>query len=246
MTARVWRYILAAGAVLISYQAAAIAQDPGDGGGQGDIASSDRSFDEIHAAYLDETGLQLERPVEALEVNPPRNPSGFWRFLADLLSAMGPLFQVIFYGGLAAIVGGVLYFIVTQVTDFRFNWQRGDKRGPTDDVLETLRPDADAARSLLAEADALAREGRFGEAVHLLLFRSIEDIQSRRKMRLSEALTAREIGDLSALPAAPRRALQPIIRLVERNFFGGRALAEADWQSARQSYETFAFGEAWG
>ena len=41
-------------------------------------------------------------------------------------------------------------------------------------------PEEAGARSWLEEADALAREGRFAEAIHHLLFRSVEDICRRR------------------------------------------------------------------
>jgi hypothetical protein len=114
-----------------------------------------------------------------------------------------------------------------------------------DDHLVDLRPDAAAARSLLEEADALARQGRFAEAVHLLLFRSIEDIQERVDGGVPNSLTAREIAALGKLPARARRALAPIIQVVERSFFGGRAVEADGWQEARSSYEDFAFGEGW-
>ena len=94
-------------------------------------------------------------------------------------------------------------------------------------------------------ADALAKEGKFSEAVHLILFRSIEDIQSRQKQRIPTALTAREIERLEGLPERPRNALRPIISLVERSFFGGHKLDAESWASARSAYEDFAFGEAW-
>jgi hypothetical protein len=47
------------------------------------------------------------------------------------------------------------------------------------------------------------------------------------------------------LPDRVRNALTPIIRIVERSFFGGRDVDEAGWKQARASYHAFAFGEAW-
>ncbi|MEL7454518.1 MAG: hypothetical protein AAGJ50_14215, partial [Pseudomonadota bacterium] len=130
--------------------------------------------------------------------------------------------------------------------NLRLDPLRKRKSETQDDIIASVRPDETTALSLLEEADALARAGKYAEAVHLLLFRSIADIQERRPGRLSTALTAREIGALSDLPARPRTALAPIIALVERSFFGGQPLLEVDWKDARSSYETFAFGDVWG
>lgn len=112
-------------------------------------------------------------------------------------------------------------------------------------MLTDIRPDGDRARSLLEEADALAREGKFAEAVHLLLFRSIEDVQERLEGGVPTSMTAREIAGLGSLPERARRALRPIIQIVENSFFGGRDVDAAGWQSARRSYEDFAFGDGW-
>ena len=81
--------------------------------------------------------------------------------------------------------------------------------------------------------------------MHLLLFRSIEDIQTRIEIGVPRSLTAREIGKLGFLPDRARTALSPIIAIVERSFFGGRDVDESGWHTARASYEDFAFGEQW-
>ena len=208
----------------------------------------DADFDALHRQYLADDALQLERPVD--EVDPPKPPSSlrFPEWLGDFLAALGPVFQIVFYAGIAAVIAAVLYFILNALgyVDFKGLGKKKDKATGGDDVLApSLKPDAVAARSLLEEADALASEGNFSEAAHLPLFRSIEDIQTRRKKRLSSALTAREIGELDDLPAKPREALTPIITLVERSFFGGQAVNEQGWQTARRAYGDFAFGEAW-
>ncbi|MEM7662727.1 MAG: hypothetical protein AAF292_10790 [Pseudomonadota bacterium] len=207
-------------------------------------------FDNLHQTWLENGDLQLERPIpepppEIEDTREPRDSSGFFRWLAQLLGSLSGIIKILFYAGLAVVVGAILYFILTQYTDIRFDKLRNRSEEPEDDVLTPIRPDEKAARSLLEEADALAQDGRFSEAVHLLLFRSIQDIQSRSGKDLPEALTSREIGNLKDLPNRPRLALKPIVDLVERSFFGGRDLRQDDWQTARSSYEDFAFGEAW-
>lgn len=215
-------------------------------------SDSDSSFEEIHAEWARDSELQLERPTAEPEVQTPlqrRGEPGWVNWLSDLLgdlfALIGPLFRILFYGLIGIIVLAIGWFILSQVFDLRLERFRRKKDQVEESQVEDIRPDAAQARTLLEEADALAREGRFAEAVHLLLFRSIEDIQAREAGRVSRALTAREIGSLSDLPARARRALAPIIGVVERSFFGGREVDRSGWETARASYEEFAFGETW-
>lgn len=207
------------------------------------------SFEDIHTAYLADGELQLERPgLQPLE---PRTQSEMpaWlgaigRFIADVIVFIAPLLKWILIIGVVALVVWLLWFLFGDILRTRF----GREKAARDDVVrshaEDLRPDAQTARTLLEEADELARQGRFAEAVHLLLFRSIEDIQTRRKRVVPRSMTAREIGTLSDLPDRARQALSPIIAIVERSFFGGRDVDSAGWRDARASYEHFAFGDA--
>jgi len=204
-------------------------------------------FEAAHAALLDTERMQFERPFEAVEIPTYREPPTFFKWLGDLLSALAPIFQIIFYLGAALIAGGILYFIAMQIPNIRLRQVRRKtaKTDTHDHVISTVRPDEKKVRSWLEEADALASEGKFSEAVHLLLFRSIEDIQTKRKERIPTAFTAREIEQLEGLPDRPRTALSPIIALVERSFFGGQSVDQNSWASARAAYEDFAFGEGW-
>lgn len=100
--------------------------------------------------------------------------------------------------------------------------------------------DRAAALALLEDADALAAQGRFDEAVHLLLQRSVHHIAAARPDWLSPSSTAREISLIPGLPAAARQAFALIAREVERSLYALRALAADDWQRAREAYAAFA------
>jgi hypothetical protein len=110
---------------------------------------------------------------------------------------------------------------------------------------EEWLPDESPARSWLEEADALARQGRYAEAAHHLLFRSIEDISSRRPNVIRPALTSREIAGSQGIPERARELFAAIARLVERSLFGGRPVSESDWLEARGAYSDFALAGAW-
>jgi hypothetical protein len=99
--------------------------------------------------------------------------------------------------------------------------------------------------ALLSDADRLAGEGRYAEAIHLLLFRSIEDIDAKRPHAVKPALTSRDILELQALPSAARRALSRLVTTVEWSFFGGRPVDATDFSACRRAYEEFAFPESW-
>ena len=110
---------------------------------------------------------------------------------------------------------------------------------------EEWTPEETGARSWLQEADALAREGRFAEAIHHLLFRSIDDIASRRPALVRPALTSRELAASEGLPGRARDLFAGIARMVERSLFGGWPVAEGDWLEARAAYSDFALPAAW-
>jgi hypothetical protein len=204
------------------------------------------ALDRAHADYLNRRDMQLERPEwEAEPIDPPDPPLQWLKWLGDLLGNLSPLFQFVFYAVIAAVVLGFLYFVFGEAIRVRFGKRGEGKVDEGDDILIDVRPDAGMARGLLEEADALARAGKFAEAVHLLLFRSIEDIQTRLEGGVPKSLTAREIGGLQHLPERAKSGLGPIIRIVERSFFGGRPVDSEGWQEARASYEDFAFGEGW-
>lgn len=102
------------------------------------------------------------------------------------------------------------------------------------------QPDRAAALALLDDADRLAAEGRFGEAAHLLLQRSVHHISDARPDWLGPASTAREIASLPSLPQRARSAFGVIAERVERSRYALRALDLGDWTAARDAYSDFA------
>ena len=104
-------------------------------------------------------------------------------------------------------------------------------------------PAREAAVALLEDADRLAAAGRYGEAAHLLLQRSVHHIAEARPEWVHPATTAREIASLPPLPERARNAFGVIAARVERSLFALRDLDLADWQAARTAYSEFALAE---
>jgi hypothetical protein len=197
------------------------------------------AFADAHRRLLEDTSIQFTLPqVEPLPPPPEIDPSTL-----DFLAGLMPVLRVLFWVAVAA--GGLflLYAIAMRLSGREWRlWRRSPRDEAADD---SWRPEAGEARELLSEADALAAQGRFSEAAHLLLFRSIEDIDSRRPDLVRPALTSRDIAALDALPARPRGAFGRIAAMVERSLFAQRALEAPDWRDCRSAYEEFAFADGW-
>ena len=198
-------------------------------------AAAEQKLAAAHRALLHTRGLQLD-----FRAAPPDPPAPGWLIeLGKLLAQFGPVLRFVFWGGLALAAALILWFIVREVLATRFS-----RRAKPPAAMD-WRPEPSAARELLEAADALAGEGRFGEAIHLILFRSIDDLTGRRPGVVRPALTSRDIAALSQIPPGPRGAFGRIAERVERSFFGGRAASAADFAAARGDYEAFAFAESW-
>lgn len=111
------------------------------------------------------------------------------------------------------------------------------------EAAEEWAPDREDALALLEDADRLATEGRFDEATHLLLRRSVGQIRAVRPDWLEPSSTAREIVALPDLPSRARGAFATIAERVERSLFALRPLGREDWQAARTAYADFALSE---
>ena len=198
-----------------------------DGGGE--------AFAEAHRALLADRSIQFELK----NYEPPRTPD-WLRWLGEFLTSEHPVLQGLLWvaGGALALL--ILYLVARALAGRGWPWRR---RG--EEEHDDWRPETAPARALLGEADALAARGEYSEAVHLLLFRSIEDIGSRRPELVRPALTSRDIAALPAIPERPRGAFARIAMAVERSLFAGRPLAEGDWRECRAAYESFAFAESW-
>lgn len=199
------------------------------------------SADALRRAYADiraDESLQFERTGFI----PPEIPA-WLSWISDGLRAMAPVFEVLFWIGLALIVAALAYVIIREILKLRLPPAKA--KSPLAAPEPVWHPDESVARSLLAAVDALAAEGRFAEAAHLLLLRSVEDIELRRPRALAVSLTSREIARFEGLPDSARPAFTSIAQIVERSLFGGRAIDAADFSECRRAYEEFALPGGW-
>lgn len=105
----------------------------------------------------------------------------------------------------------------------------GDEDGRTPVALD--RP--------LGDADALAAGGRFAEAIHVLLLRTLEELARRLPAALPRALTSREVLAAVRLPAEAREALADLVGVVEVTHFGGTTPGAGDYRACLDRYRRF-------
>lgn len=172
---------------------------------------------------------------------PPAEPSPLLAFLQAVLEPIGralglswPVLQWVLLVLGAALVLYVLYRIAASFLPGRSAAAGAEPAAPD------WVPQEEEALALLEDADRLAGEGRYDEATHLLLVRSVQHIAAVRPDWVPRASTAREIAGLPGLSDDARGAFALIAARVERSLFALRALAAEDWQAARAAYASFA------
>lgn len=173
---------------------------------------------------------------------PPVTPEwikALGRFLQNLLEPLGSLlgksWSTVEMLLLVAAVLGALWIAWALLWPV---WQARKARITV--AAPEWTPAREEALALLEDADRLAALGRFDEAAHLLLRRSVGQIAKARPGWLTPSSTAREIGAIRELPHAAQAAFALIAGLVERARYALRGLDAADWAQARDAYARFA------
>ncbi len=188
------------------------------------------AFPVEHARLVRDPSYQFD----FVSLAPPRPPA-WLDWLAPVFRALSPVAPYLFWGGLAVGVGLLLVVIGREVLR-----ERGRSRAPAKVLTGAeLAPSPGRVRALLAEADRLAAAGRFGEAVRVLLHRTLEDLGERRPGLIAPSQTSREIAALPVLPPAVREPLAGIAAEAERFVFAGRALDDGAFRSCRAQYDRF-------
>ncbi len=188
---------------------------------------------------------------------PPAWIEAFGRFLRYVFEPVGrflswvgsflpdaPFARMILWTVIISAVIALVVIVVQRIRQGNWTWHKRTvaKRA---DLDNEWHPEASPVREWLNEADGLAGEGRFADAIHCLLLRSIDDLASRRPQLARPSLTGRELSQSPLLPARAQILFASIAGIVERSLFGRRPVEEAEWIEARRAYGEFALAEAW-
>lgn len=216
-------------------------------------------FADAHAALKADKSVQFGLSAPAPDSVTPSWLKAVLEWLGDLFKPVGqflnwiasflpdaPIARILLWTVLAVVACGLAWTIYDRVKSGEWRlprWRRSRSAEP--DFGDQWFPEQSPAIEWLREADALAEQGRYAEAAHHLLFRSIEDISRKRPDIVRPALTSREIGAAQAIPVSARDLFVGIVRIVERSLFGGRPVDRDDWTKARAAYANFALEGAW-
>jgi hypothetical protein len=196
--------------------------------------------------------VRASQDIQFSPIDPPKQPETpdwllralkwlgeFFRPVAETLGMSWPVLQWILLGLFVLLMAWLLWRLIEPMARLRFQRRRGADGGDPQDWA----PDRAEALALLEDADRLAAQGRYDEATHLLLQRSVGQIREARPGTLEPSSTAREIAALAALPQRARAAFAVIADRVERSLFALRRLEATDWQAARAAYAEFALAD---
>ena len=216
-------------------------------------------FAQAHAALKADSSIQFKFTEAALPPQPPQWLKDFFEWLGRVFEPVGrflkwiggfmpdaPVARILLWSLLALAACALVWAIYQRIRTGAWKWPTF-RKAPLDepDVEMEWAPDFAPVHEWLREADALAEQGKFAEAAHHLLFRSIQDISSRRPHLVRPGLTSREISTAEAIPNEARGLFVGIVKLVERSLFGGRTVNRDDWTVARAAYADFALPQAW-
>ena len=207
------------------------------------MADALRNWEHIRA----DPAIQFDQVQMPKQAPPPDWLTRFLRWLVEHLkpigqelSAVWPTLKWILLAIAIVAAAWLLWRLIEPVARIRIRRGKAAADGHTGD---DWAPDRMQALALLDDADRLASEGRYDEATHLLLQRSVGQIAQARPGTLEPSSTAREIARNPALPERARSAFAVIAERVERSLFALRRLEAADWQAARAAYADFALAD---
>lgn len=229
------------------------------GTAQAAVANGDR-FAAAHAALKADPQIQFTLSLAPARPEPPAWLTHILHWLAQLLEPVArllgwiarqmpraPYARILLWGLIALLAVGLVWVVYQRIRHGKWRWPMRRPIRPGTPAMDDpeWQPESAPARIWLREADELAAQGRYAEAVHLLLIRSVDDIARRRPRLVRPALTSRELATADAVPPAARGLFGGIAALVERSLFGGRPVDADEWQSARAAYADFALPGTW-
>ena len=206
-----------------------------------EAAPADVDFGPAYASLRGDEAIQFAEVPMPQQPAPPDWLVQALGWLAELLAPLGGALVSgwpVLKGVLAGLALALLALLLWRLIGPALGWRPAGRAG-----AEEWTPDSAAALALLEDADRLAAEGRFDEAVRLLLQRSVGQIATARPDWVEPSSTARELALLPALPDKARAAFALIAARVERSLFALRPLQADDWHAARAAYAEFALAQ---
>lgn len=198
-----------------------------------------------HARLLADPSYQFHWSAPPAPHPPPAWLVKLMQAVGRALEAIGPALKWGLWGLLALGALLALYVLARQLVGPPDARRKPGSPLSLQGLGGSAREAARRAEVRLAEAEGLAADGRYAEAVHLLLLRGVADVEQGRPGRIRPSFTSRDIAALPELPPEPRAAFRLIAEVVERALFGGRPVDADGWAACRNAYAALVRTEAW-
>ncbi len=185
----------------------------------------------VDAVYADPSIQRVLPGAVPVEVDPDydRSPRRARRGSGEsVLGVDGGRFATVLLWGVGLVVAGVVVALIAQaVADRRRRAAgRGTSGAAGTPIAEGPVPPP------IGDAERLAAEGRYAEAVHALLLRVVRDLTVDGSP-VPPTFTSRETHARAAMSPPRRAAFGALVDAVERSLFGGRAVDAAAFEAAR-------------
>ena len=138
---------------------------------------------------------------------------------------------------MAAIGLGLLLYMFRDMLPALGFAPRGEVDAGEEGIGGTL---ARPPEQVLAAADDLAHQGRFVDAMHVLLLQGLADMRRHLGEQFAESFTSREILRSTKLSETGREPLRDIITRVEWTYFGKHPAEREDYLACRASFDALA------
>jgi Domain of unknown function (DUF4129) len=202
----------------------------GSGHGQGSQGADDGSADGAQARRDGRNGRI--RDDNDYRHRDTRNESGEWE--AGPLSS---LFTFLLWGVVIVGIALLVFWLGSEL----LRYGGDDKQlASTDDEAGKSSVDLAVIQRPLGDAEELAARGEYTEAIHTLLLRTLQELVRSAAVRVSPAMTSREILARVPLLADAREALAGLITAVEITHFGGDQATVDDYVRCRAQFQKFA------
>ncbi len=140
------------------------------------------------------------------------------------------------WGSVAVMLGIVLFHLRDNLWSFS---RARDVRAREDSFAAREKSAASVARMERAggEADSLAEQGDYAQAIHVLLLQTLEELRLRSGAGFAASLTSRELLHGLELPPDQRRLFREIIERVEVSWFGPHEPDGEEYAACRRDFE---------
>jgi len=143
------------------------------------------------------------------------------------------------------LLGGFGAAVLAVVIREGMRWASQRKRRPKKTKAVAANGELDMGQialerlpASLARARALAAEGRYEEAVHMLLEGALGYLHALANFSLEPAYTSREVLARAPLTSETRHAFKDLVMTVEVSLFGGFAVDDGDFGRCESSFVT--------